>query len=179
MSTIVPVRKKAEVTELNDNLPVALTSAIMKCFERLVKDYITSTLPDTLDPLQLAYRPTGDAIAHSHLDKRNTYVRMLLIDSSSAFKTLEPSKHIIKLKALGLNSALCNWILDLLTSCPQGVKVENNTSTSLILNTGAPQWCVLSPLLYSLFIYDCVTMHASNSIIKFADDNSSRSDYQQ
>jgi hypothetical protein len=29
---------------------------------------------------------------------------------------------------------------------------------------------VLSPLLYSLFTHDCVAMHASNSIIKFADD---------
>ena len=61
MATIVPVSKKAEVTELNDYRPV-----IMKCFERLVKDHITSTLPDTLDPLQFAYRPnrsTDDAIA--------------------------------------------------------------------------------------------------------------------
>jgi hypothetical protein len=29
---------------------------------------------------------------------------------------------------------------------------------------------VFSPLLYSLFTHDCVAMHASNSIIKFADD---------
>ena len=28
---------------------------------------------------------------------------------------------------------------------------------------------MLSPLLYSLFTHDCVAMHASNSIIKFAD----------
>ena len=36
------------------------------CFERLVKDHITSTLPVTLDPLQFAYHPkrsTDDAIA--------------------------------------------------------------------------------------------------------------------
>jgi hypothetical protein len=50
------------------------------------------------------------------------------------------------------------------------VKVGNKKSTSLILNTGAPQGCVLSPLLYSLFTHDCVAMHASNSNIKFADD---------
>jgi hypothetical protein len=49
------------------------------------------------------------------------------------------------------------------------VKVGNNTSSSLILNTGAPQRCVLSPLLYSLFTLDCMATHASNSIIKFAD----------
>jgi hypothetical protein len=102
MSTIVPVTKKAKVTELNDFCPVALTSVIMKCFERLVKDHITSTLPDTLDPLPFAYLPnrsTDDTIAlHtalSHLDKRNTYVRMLFIDYSN-------TKLITKLRALGL-----------------------------------------------------------------------------
>ena len=66
MATIVPVPKKTKVTELNDYHPKALTSVIMKCFERLVKDHITSSLPGTLVPLQFAYRPnrsTDDAIA--------------------------------------------------------------------------------------------------------------------
>ena len=60
MATIVAI------TELNDYRPVALTSVIMKYFERLVKDHITSTLPANLDPLQFAYRPnrsTDDTIA--------------------------------------------------------------------------------------------------------------------
>jgi hypothetical protein len=52
MSTIVPVRKNAKESELNDYLPVALTSVTMKCNERLVKDHITSTLAETLNPLQ-------------------------------------------------------------------------------------------------------------------------------
>ena len=73
--------KKAKITELNDYGPIPLTSVIMKCFERLVKDHITSSLPSTLDPLQFAYHPnssTDDAIAialHtalSHLDKNIT-----------------------------------------------------------------------------------------------------------
>jgi hypothetical protein len=53
---------------------------------------------------------------------------------------------------------------------PQMVRVGNNISTPLIFNSGSPQGCVLSPLLYSLFTHDCVAMHASNSIIKFADN---------
>jgi hypothetical protein len=76
----------------------------------------------------------------------------------------------IKLETLGLDPALCNWVLDFLTGRPQVVRVGNNNSTPLILNTGAPQGCVLSPLLYSLFTHDCMAMPASNSIIKFADD---------
>ena len=170
MATIVPVPKKAKKTELND-YPVAFTSVIMKCFEMLIKDHITATLPATLDTLQFAYRPnrsTDDAIAitlHtalSHLDKNNIYVRMLFIDYSSAFNTIEPSKLIIKPEALGLNLSLCKWVLDNLTGRPQMVKVGNNISTLLTLNTVAPQGCALSPLLYSLFTHNSVAMHASN-----------------
>ena len=109
-------------------LPIALTFVTVKCFERPVKNHITSTLPDTLDPLQFAYRPNRSAdnaiaialhTALSHLDKRNTHVRMLFIDNSSAFNIIVPSKLIIKLGALGLNPALCNWVLDFLTGCPK------------------------------------------------------------
>jgi hypothetical protein len=101
----------------------------MKCFERLVMAHINTTIPETLDPLQFAYctnRSTDDAIsiallhtALSHLDKRNTYVRMLLIDNSSAFNTIVPSKLITKLRTLPLNTSLCNLILDFLTGLPQ------------------------------------------------------------
>ncbi len=46
----------------------------------------------------------------------------------------------------------------------------NNTSSPLTLNTGVPQGCVLSPLLYSLYTHDCTATHSSNVIVKFADD---------
>ena len=91
---------------------------------------------------------------------------MLFIVYSSAFNTMVPCKLVINLETLGLDPTLCNWVLDFLTGRPpQVVKVGNNISTPLILNTGAPQGCILSPLLYSLFTHDCVATHASNSII--------------
>ena len=89
---------------------------------------------------------------------------MLFIDYSSAFSTIVPTKLITKLRTLGLNTSL--WILDFLMGCPQVVRVGNNTSAMLILNTGAPQGSVLSPLLYSPFTHNCVAKHDSNTINK-------------
>ena len=145
--------KNTKATCLNDYRPVALTSVAIKCFERLVMVHINTIIPETLvNPIQFAYRPnrsTDDAIsialhiALSHLDKWITYLRMLFIDYSSAFNTIVPTELITKQRTLGLNTSLCNWILDFGMGCPQVVRVGNNTSATLILNTGAPQGCVL------------------------------------
>ncbi|KAK1784346.1 hypothetical protein P4O66_003511 [Electrophorus voltai] len=119
-TTIVPVPKKPMVSCLNDYRPIALTSIIMKCFERLIMRHIKTQLPPSLDPLQFAYRPnrsTDDAIsttlhlALTHLEKKGTYIRMLFIDFSSAINTIVPQHLIVKLSLLGLNTSLCNWIL--------------------------------------------------------------------
>ena len=81
-----------------------------------------------------AYRPnrsTDNAIsislhtALSHLDKRNTYVRMLFIDYSSVFNTIVPTKLITKIRTLRLNTSLCNWILDFLEKVVLSSKALN------------------------------------------------------
>uniref|UniRef100_A0A9J7ZV96 Reverse transcriptase domain-containing protein n=1 Tax=Cyprinus carpio carpio TaxID=630221 RepID=A0A9J7ZV96_CYPCA len=177
-TTIIPVPKKPSPSCFNDYRPVALTPILMKCFERLVMHHIKSA-PPSLDPFQFAYRSnrsTDDAISttlHSaltHLEKKDSYVRMLFIDFSSAFNTIIPQQLIHKLVELGLNTSLCNWLLDFLTGRPQAVRVGSNTSSTITLNTGAPQGCVLSPLLFTLLTHDCTPSHNSNLFIKFADD---------
>ena len=57
------------------------------------------------------------------------------------------------------------WILDFLLSRTQTVNVNDKFSKPIVLNTGAPQGCVLSPLLYSLFTNDCVSHHESVILI--------------
>ncbi|KAK3539456.1 hypothetical protein QTP70_008511 [Hemibagrus guttatus] len=178
-TTIMPVPKKSPVSCLNDYRPIALTPIIMKCFERLVKRHIKNLLPPSLDPMQFVYRPnrsTDDAIsttlhlALTHLDNKDTYVQMLFVDFRSAFNTIIPQHLIEKLSLLGTNTSLCNWILDFLTGRPQSIRIRNSISSITTLSTGAPQGCVLSPLLFTLLTHDCAAMHSLNHIIKFADD---------
>ncbi len=86
-STIIPVPKKPKITGLNDYRPVALTSVVMKSFEKLVLAYLKDITGPLLDPLQFAYRANrsvDDAVNMGlhyilqHLDKSGTYVRILL-----------------------------------------------------------------------------------------------------
>ncbi len=148
-SVIIPVPKNSKPSCLNDYRPVALTSIVMKVFERLLKNHICSSIPVTLDPLQLAYRSnrsTDDAISHvlhsslTHIDSKNgNYVSLLFIDYSSAFNTIVPIKLAVKLTDLGLNSSLCDWIQDFLTGRPQVVKVGQFTFNFITMNVGAQQ----------------------------------------
>ena len=101
-----------------------------------------------------------------HTHKKDTYVQMLFIDFSSAFSTIIPQKLIGKLSLLGLNTCLCNWILDFLTGRPQSVRIRSSISNTITLSTGAPQGCVLSPLPFTLLTHDCAATHSSNYIIK-------------
>ncbi|KAI5619394.1 gastrula zinc finger protein XlCGF28.1-like [Silurus asotus] len=177
-TSIVPVPKHSNPTCLNDYRPVALTPIVMKCFELLVLAHLKDSLPTTFDSQLFAYRSnrsTEDAVSmalHSvltHLDKKNTYARMLFVYFSSAFNTIIPTKLIAKLLDLGINTSTCNWVMDFLTKRPQQVRSGSICSNTITLNIGVPQGCVLSPFLYSLFTSDCRHVKGSNSI-KFADD---------
>ncbi|KAL0150808.1 hypothetical protein M9458_053890 [Cirrhinus mrigala] len=110
------------------NNPAAIVSTPEQgCRQEFIHNIKTS-LPNTLNLLQFAYRPnrsTDDAIsstlhlALTHLKNKDSYVRMLFTDFSSAFNTIIPQQLINKLNLLGLNTSLCNWILDFLTGRPQ------------------------------------------------------------
>ncbi len=156
-ATIIPVPKKSAVSDLNDYRPVALTPILMKCFEKLVLQHIKNNIPASPNPHQFAFRTnrsTEDSV-FTHLEKSNTYIRMLFVDFSSAFNTISPMKLIGKLNTLGISTTLCNWILDFLTNRPQSVRISSLSSSTLMLNTGAPQGCVLSLLLFTLYTHDC------------------------
>ena len=106
-----------------------------------------------------------------HLETPSSYARVLFIDYSSAFNTIIPSKlHKKLLDNLKFPATLCDWILNFLIDRHQVVSIQNCSSSALMLSTGTPQGCVLSPMLYSIFTFDCIANDESTVMIKFADD---------
>uniref|UniRef100_A0A9J7ZPZ6 Reverse transcriptase domain-containing protein n=1 Tax=Cyprinus carpio carpio TaxID=630221 RepID=A0A9J7ZPZ6_CYPCA len=178
-STIIPIPKKPKITGLNDYRPVALTSVVMKSFEKLVLAYLKDITGPLLDPLQFAYqanRSVDDAINMGlhfilqHLDKTGTYVRILFVDFSSAFNTIIPTVLQTKLTQVSVPSSICQWITSFLTDRQQLVRLGKFMSNSCSTNTGAPQGCVLSSLLFSLYTNDCTSKDPFVKLLKFADD---------
>ncbi len=178
-STIIPVPKKPKITGLNDYRPFALTSVVMKSFERLMLAHLKDITGPLLDPLLFAYRANrsvDDAVnmglhyIFQHLYKPGTYARILFVDFSSAFNTIIPDTLQNKLTQLSVPTSICQWITSFLTDSQQPVRLGKFSSNTLTISTGVPHGCVLSPLLFSLYTNDCTSKDPSVKLLKFADD---------
>ena len=119
-STIMPIARKPGARECYAFRPVALTSIIDKGMkrlgmERLVCNQLIKSVANHMDPLQFTYRAkrgVEDAtltlfnLIASHLDTSRTTVRVLFMDFSSAFNTIQPHVLIKKLLNLEVNHDL-------------------------------------------------------------------------
>ena len=85
--------------------------------------------------MQFAYRENRnveDAIivflqnVYKHLDTPKNYCRILFVDFSSAFKTVQPHLLISKLHMIDLNPHLTARMVNFLMARPQYVKLNDN-----------------------------------------------------
>ena len=179
-STIVPIPKIPRPLEPKDYRPIALTSLVMKCFEKIMKTHILSQTQESLDVLQFAYQPNrgvDDAIItllhliYTHLETPQAHVKILFVDFSSAFNTIRP--HILAQRLqeeFSLDSGLILWLLDFLSQRVQQVKVGMSLSETIVTSTGSPQGCVLSALLFILYTNCLTSSFPRRHLIKYADD---------
>ena len=178
-STIIPIPKKTGAKELQDFRPVALTPILSKCLEKVICSHLKVALCEQLDPLQFAYRAKRGVEEASltliqavteHLDRPKACARILFMDFSSAFNTVNIATLSSRLSDLKVHSAVILWIEEFLHNRPQKVKVNDFMSDSLVVNTGVPQGCILSPILFSVYTSEmkCNTEHLT--LVKYADD---------
>lgn len=115
---------------MTDYRPVFLTSLVMKVFEKLVKEVLVKMKP-FLNPLQFAYRAGRDVqdvtltlldLLYKHLEGSSNHARLLFVDLSSAFRTIQPSLLLHKLRSsFGVHTRMAAWLL---TNRSQRVRVK-------------------------------------------------------
>ena len=110
-------------------------------------------------------------VTYTHLDKLGYFVRILLIDYSSAFKTIQP--HLLPEKLINLNvrPKLIVWLIDFLVNRSQVVRYHNVLSQVKTTSTGAPQGTVLSPILFTIYTDDFKSSSSLCSLYKYSDDS--------
>lgn len=161
-STICPVPKNNKPKALNDYRPIALTPIVMKCFERIMLSRLVTQTAPHADPYQFAYKPnrsTDDATltllhhTYSHLENSGAFVRILFIDFSSAFNTIQPHLMARKLLDYCVDPQLILWIIDFLVGRSQSVRFQNTMSTCRQTSTGrgAPRNSFVTSTLYTLY----------------------------
>ena len=92
------------------------------------------------------------------------------MDFSSPFNTIQPHLMLKKLIDKHANSKLIMWIHRFLTGRKQYVRFKDCFPESKTINTGAPQGCVLSASLFTIYESDHETDDNRCVIIKYADD---------
>ncbi len=141
--------------------------------------YLKASTGPLLPPLQFSYRASrsvdyavnmGLPFILKHLDRPGTYVRILFVDFSSAFNNIIPDTLQNKLIQLSVSTSICQWNTSFLTDRQQVVRLGQFSSSTRTISTGAPQGCVLSPLLFSLYTNDWTYKDPSIKLLKFADD---------
>ena len=163
VSTAIPVPKKATHLQLNDYRPVTLTPVIAKCFVKAVSKHLKFDAVGQLGPFQFAYKAsrcfegaflTLVNLITQHLEKLSrvseSYLFLFLF-FSSVFNTIEPYVLLKRLIDLHVNSYLVLWHRDFLRDRPHWISVNEYVSEEAVLNSGAPQGYVLSPMSFSIY----------------------------
>lgn len=177
---VVPVPKKGDRTNPSNYRPIAITPIMCKVFESIVSDSMLSFLQTQsfLSDHQYGFqkcRSVADLLSFvcnlwaQTLDRFGESVAVAL-DISKAFDRVWHDALINKLRSIGIHPSLVSWIENFLSERSIAVRVDGVLSDFHAVNSGVPQGCVLSPLLFLVFINDLLSC-SDNRLHSFADDS--------
>jgi len=179
-ANVTPVPKGPLSSDVNKYRPISITPVLSKVFERLVSVRLGRfmELYKVYPATQFAYRKGLGAcdalLCVSHklqaaLD-RGMEARLVQIDFSAAFDTVNHLGIIHKLRSIGVGGSVLSVISQFLSSRTQYVLVDGVRSHLVDVVSGVPQGSVLGPILFNLYTSDLFSI-LENEMVGYADDS--------
>jgi hypothetical protein len=179
-ANIIPIHKGKSQGVPANYRPVALTSHLIKIFEKVIRKYIVAFMEenDLFNPGQHGFRLgrscLSQMIAHydhvtQHLEEGQN-VDVIYLDFAKAFDKVDFLATMRKLRNMGISGKLGRWIHSFLTNRTQTVIVNGVKSHPTEVKSGVPQGSVLGPLLFLVLIGDIDQDVTSAFVSSFADD---------
>lgn len=173
------------VNDPNNYRPIAITSVVMRVWERLIQP----TLLDVMEsagipaPHQFGFtkqRSTHDAIfrllatlvdSFEHVGQSNPFIPVVFVDIAKAYDRVWINGLLYKLHAIGIKGHLLHFFRAFLLNRTIQVVHSGHTSSTVSLTAGVPQGSVLAPFLFIIYIHS-ISAGIPRSICMslFADD---------
>ena len=179
---VIPVFKKGSKLHPKNYRPIALTSNIIKNFERVIRTQLVHYLESNnlITKNQHGFRKgfscTSELLIHyddilSNMIYDDADTDLIYLDFAKAFDKVDHDLLLKKLKLYGIEGKLHNWLSNFLTGRRQSVIVDSFRSYTTTVCSGVPQGTVLGPILFLLFINDIELCLNDSRIRCFADDS--------
>ena len=178
-SVVIPIFKKGHRFVPLNYRPVSLTPICCKTLEHLIADHLMDYLSEhnILTHHQFGFRRGRSTVEQLLLVYEEIYrvvdsgktMDLILFDYSKAFDKVCHKILLDKLKSIGIDGKLLNWIASFLEGRKMQVAVKGQLSNCRPVESGVPQGSVLGPLLFLIYI-NHIGSNLSSSYKIFADD---------
>ncbi len=179
-SLICPTHKGDSTALPKNYRPVALTSHLVKLFEKIVRKHIVEHMDknNLFNQSQHGFRSGRSCLSQliAHYDKilsileEGSNVDVIYLDFAKAFDKLDFNITLQKLKQLGVDGKVGRWLHSFLTNRYQTVIVNGEKSDPVLVTSGVPQGSVIGALLFLILIGDIDAEVAHAFLSSFADD---------
>ena len=179
-SIITPIFKDGDKLIPKNYRPVALTSHLIKVFEKVLRNAIVKHIEDNnlLNPNQHGFRSGHSCLSQlvQHYDQITQHMEngknidVIYLDFAKAFDKLDFTVTLQKVYNLGITGKIHRWIKSFLTGREQAVTVNGVKSQNQDVKSGVPQGSVIGPILFLILLGDIDEEVSHASASSFADD---------
>jgi hypothetical protein len=164
-SVIFPIHKKGDVDCVSNYRGISFGNTAMKLFAGLLLGRLEkwTSIHEVLNEFQAGFRKSYStvdnlfslmSIIKLKLTIKRHKVFAFFVDLSAAFDRIDRHALFYKLSRIGVSTKMLTAIRAMYTNCTSYVWCKEGLSKGFKTQTGVKQGCVLSPILFALFIND-------------------------